>query len=129
MPWVEISTVAKAKRIIAAAGKKNAALLVDAIHFYRADNRLDELKNVPMRYLQLCDAHPGRPADMQEIIRQARGDRLFPGEGALDLESLLRALPADLPVSLEVPHAGGLEPRERARRAAAATKSLLSRIA
>ena len=129
MPWVEVSTVKKAKRIIDAAGKKNAALLVDAIHFYRADNVLDDLRGVPKRYLQLCDAHPGRPSDMQEIIRQARGDRLFPGEGALDLRSLLQALPADLLISLEVPISKRIEPFERARLALAATKLLLSWIA
>lgn len=129
MPWVDVSTVAKAKRIISAAARRNAALLVDAIHFYRADNSLDDLKNVPMRYMQLCDAHPGRPADMQEMIRQARGDRLFPGEGALDLKSLLQALPADLPLSLEVPIARKMEPFERARLALAATRLLLSRVA
>jgi sugar phosphate isomerase/epimerase len=125
MPWVEISTVAKAKRIIQAARKSNAALLVDAIHFYRADNGLDDLKDVPKRYMQLCDAHPGRPADMQEIIRQARGDRLFPGEGALDLRGLMGALPADLTVSVEVPIAKKIEPFERARLALEATKRFL----
>lgn len=129
MPWLNISTVAKAKRILSGAGRKNAALLVDAIHFYRADNSFDDLKNVPMRYLQLCDAHPGRPTDMEEMIRQARGDRLFPGEGALDLKSLLAALPADLPLSLEVPIARKMEPFERARLALAATRLLLSRVA
>ena len=129
MPWVDISTVAKAKRVIDAAGRKNAAALIDAIHFYRADNSLEELKKAPMRYMQLCDAHPGRPADVQEIIRQARGDRLFPGEGALDLKSLLQALPADLPLSLEVPIARKIEPFERARLALAATRLLLSRVA
>ena len=129
MPWVEVSTVKKAKRIIDAAGRKNAALLVDAIHFYRADNVLDDLRGVPKRYLQLCDAHPGRPSDMQEIIRQARGDRLFPGEGALDLRSLLQALPADLLISLEVPISKRIEPFARARLALAATKLLLSWIA
>lgn len=125
MPWVEISTVAEAKRIIQAAGRKNAALLVDAIHFYRADNGLDDLKDVPKRYLQLCDAHPGRPADMQEIIRQARGDRLFPGEGGLDLHGLMRALPADLPISIETPYAKPMSALERAKRALAATRALL----
>ena len=129
MPWVDVSTVAKAKRIIRGAGRKNGALLVDAIHFYRADNTLEDLKGVPKRYLQLCDAHAGRPADMQEMIRQARGDRLFPGEGALDLRSLLQALPADLPLSLEVPIARKIEPFERARLALGATRSLLSRVA
>lgn len=129
MPWVDVSTVNKAKRVLDAAGRENAALLVDAIHFYRADNRLEDLKNARLRYMKLCDAHPGRPADMQEIIRQARSDRLFPGEGALDLESLMRALPADLPISVENPYAKPMSPLERARRALAAGRSLLSRVA
>jgi sugar phosphate isomerase/epimerase len=75
--------------------------------------------------MQLCDARPERPSDVQEIIRQARGDRLFPGEGGLDLKGLLRALPAGIPLSLEIPVAQKLEPLERARRALAATKAIL----
>jgi sugar phosphate isomerase/epimerase len=129
MPWVEVSTVAKAKRILDAARRENSALLVDAIHFFRADNRLEELKTVEhkrSRYMQLCDARPERPADMQEIIRQARSDRLFPGEGGLDLRGLLRALPAGLPLSLEVPVSKKMEPLERAQRALAAAKAILA---
>jgi sugar phosphate isomerase/epimerase len=126
MPWVETSTVAKAKRIIHAAGRENGALLVDPIHFYRADNNLADLKGVAKRYLQFCDARPERPADVQELIRQARGDRLFPGEGGLDLGGLLAALPEDLPMSLEIPHAGVPEPFERARRALEGTKRFLA---
>lgn len=127
MPWVEISTVAKAKRLISGIG--NAALLVDAIHFYRADNSFEDLDGAAMRYVQFCDAHPGRPSDVNELIRQARGDRLFPGEGALDLEGLLRATPPGLPLSVECPVARRLEPLERARLALAATRLFLSRIA
>ena len=65
---------------------------------------------------------------MQELIRQARGDRLFPGEGGLDLRGLLAALPHDLPMGLEIPHAGGLQPHERARRALQATRKLLAAV-
>lgn len=127
MPWVETSTVAKAKRVIRAADKQNGALLVDPIHFYRADNSLGDLRDVALRYLQFCDARRERPADMQELIRQARGDRLFPGEGGLNLPGLLAALPEDLPLSLEIPHAGVPDPYERARRALEATRQLLGR--
>ena len=122
MPWVDVSTVAKAKRIVQGT---SGAVLVDAIHFYRADNTFDDLKGAPMRYVQFCDAHPGRPADVQEIIRQARGDRLFPGEGALDLRGLLRALPSDLSLSLEIPIARKMEPFERAKQAIAVTRRFL----
>ena len=125
MPWVDISTVAKAKRIISGARRPNGALLVDAIHFYRADNRLEDLQHAPLRYMQLCDAHPGRPTKAEELIRQARGDRLFPGEGALDLKSLMRALPDNLPISVETPIARTMDPYERARLALAATRKFL----
>jgi sugar phosphate isomerase/epimerase len=130
MPWVQVSTVARAKRILGGAGRRNAALLVDPIHFFRADNRVDELHDVSAHYLQFCDAPAERPSDMQEIIRQARSDRLFPGEGELDLSGLLRALPADLPISVEVPYAKPMSALERAKRALEATrKLLLARVA
>lgn len=123
MPWVEVSTVAKAKRVLER--NENAALLVDPIHFYRADNTLADLDGARMRYLQFCDAHPGRPTEVAELVRQARGDRLFPGEGALDLRGLLRATAEGLPLSVEVPVSQKLEPLERARRALQATEKLL----
>jgi sugar phosphate isomerase/epimerase len=63
---------------------------------------------------------------MQEIIRQARSDRLFPGEGGLDLRGLMAALPAGIALSLEIPVAKEMKPLERARRALAATKAILN---
>lgn len=128
MPWVEVSNVAKARRVLDRAARTNAALLVDAIHFFRAGDRFSEIPK-KLNYMQLCDAGPERPADMQEIIRQARSDRLFPGEGGLDLRGLMRALPTDLPISVEVPCAKPMTPLERAQRALAATQLLLSRVA
>jgi sugar phosphate isomerase/epimerase len=129
MPWVDVSNIAKALRVLQGARCTNSGLLVDAIHFFRAGDSLAELAKVPRQYLhyvQLCDARAEKPADMQEIIRQARGDRLFPGEGGLDLRGLLGALPADLALSLEVPVAQSLPALERARRARAATEAILA---
>jgi sugar phosphate isomerase/epimerase len=125
MPWVDVSNVAKAKRILDGAARENSALLVDAIHFFREENRFEDLHGVRLNYMQLCDAPAERPSDMQEIIRQARSDRLFPGEGELDLRGLMRALPADLPISVEVPYARPMSALERARRALAATTEFL----
>jgi len=125
MPWVEVSNVAKAKRILDAAARRNSALLVDAIHFFREENKFEQLRDARLRYMQLCDARAERPADMQEMIRQARGDRLFPGEGGLDLQGLMRALPPELPISVEIPYAKPMSPLERAKRALAATRKFL----
>ena len=55
------------------------------------------------RYAQLCDVAGPRPDDMEEILRQARNERRFPGEGDCDLTGLLRTLPANVPLSLEIP--------------------------
>ena len=129
MPWVDVSNLAKAMRILDGAARANGGLLVDAIHFFRAGDSPQALAKLPrkfLRYMQLCDARPERPADMQEIIRQARSDRLFPGEGGLDLKGLLGALPAGIPISLEIPVAKKIEPLERARRALAATNAILN---
>ena len=129
MPWVDVSNVAKAMRILDLAARPNGSLLVDAIHFFRGGDTPQGLSRVPqkrLRYAQLCDAKPEKPAQMEEIIRQARSDRLFPGEGGLDLRGLLRALPADIPLSLEVPVSQKLPPLERARRALDATKAILA---
>jgi sugar phosphate isomerase/epimerase len=128
MPWVEVSNVAKARRVLDSARRKNSALLVDAIHFFRTDNRFEELQGVRLNYMQLCDAPAQRPADMQEIVRQARADRLFPGEGGLDLKGLLRALPRDLPISLEIPYAKPKSPLDRARQALSSTRKLLEEL-
>lgn len=128
MPWVDVSNVGRAMRIIEGAGRANSGLLVDPIHFFRGGDSIAALAKVPkerLRYLQFCDARAEIPTDMQEIIRQARGDRLFPGEGGLDLKGLLAALPASLPMSLEIPVAQEMPALERARRAIAATKALL----
>lgn len=125
MPWVEVSTIAKAKRILELAPRDNAAVLPDAIHFFREANRLEELATIKSRYLQFCDARAERPSSMAEIRRQAREDRLMPGEGELDLAGLLAALPSDLPICLEIPYARPMPPLERARLALARTMTLL----
>ena len=39
------------------------------------------------------------------MIHAARYERMFPGEGGIDLVSLARAMPADIAVSIEVPTA------------------------
>jgi sugar phosphate isomerase/epimerase len=129
MPWVDVSNIAKAMRILDGAARPNGGLLVDAIHLFRAGDSPQALAKVPrrfLRYVQLCDARPERPADMQEIVRQARSDRLFPGQGGLDLKGLLRALPSEIPISLEIPISKKMEPLERASRALEAARAILT---
>ncbi|MGE8361161.1 sugar phosphate isomerase/epimerase family protein [Pseudomonas sp.] len=106
MPWTDARDLEQAARIVATADRANGGVLVDAFHFDRSASRLEALRAVPpaqLRYAQLCDVAGPRPADMAEILRQARNERRFPGDGDCDLPGLLRALPAGIPLSLEIP--------------------------
>jgi sugar phosphate isomerase/epimerase len=81
--------------------------------------------------MQFCDVPAAIPPTMDEILAEARAERLFPGEGALDLVGLLRAVPRDLPLSVEVPThtlARTMSASDRARRALASTRAVLARL-
>ena len=137
MPWTGVKDLTQAHRIVSqvhAAGHANAGLLIDAFHFNRSASRLEDLARVPaewMRYVQLCDVAGPRPSDMHEIIREARSERRFPGEGDIDLTGLLDALPGDVPLSLEIPTQSlrerGISALERARMALASARTLVDR--
>ena len=69
---------------------------------------------------------------MAEILRQARNERRFPGEGDCDLLGLLKALPANIPLSLEIPTVKlleqGVSGLDRAKMAIDRTRELLARL-
>lgn len=106
MPWTDARNLEQAVRIVESAARANGGVLVDAFHFDRSGSRLADLAQVDparLRYVQLCDVAGPCPQDMAEILRQARSERRFPGDGDCDLLGLLRCLPANVPLSLEIP--------------------------
>jgi len=70
-----------------------------------------------------------RPATTDEMIHAARHERMFPGEGGIDLVSLARAMPADITISIEVPTAElakTVDARTRAGRALRAARGVIA---
>lgn len=138
MPWTGVSNLSEARHIIGKAhetGHANAGLLVDAFHFNRSDSHLAELAQIPnswMRYVQLCDVAGKPPTEIGAIMQEARTERRFPGEGDIDLEGLLRAVPADVPLSLEIPtqklYERGIDATKRAAKALSSARDVVSRI-
>jgi sugar phosphate isomerase/epimerase len=135
MPWTDARNLEQALRMVENADRENAAVLVDAFHFDRSASRLEDLQTVSpsrLRYAQLCDVAGPRPSDMAEILRQARNERRFPGEGDCDLLGLLKALPTNIPLSLEIPTVKlleqGVSGLERAQMAIGRTRELLARL-
>ncbi|WP_236180359.1 MULTISPECIES: hypothetical protein [Pseudomonas] len=96
-----------------------------------AGNDPDE-QRLTDNFAALCDLAGPSPTDMAEILRQARNERRFPGEGDCDLIGLLRSLAADLPLSLEIPTVKWLEQGvsglQRTHMAIDRTRELLARL-
>ena len=106
MPWTEVKSLAAARRIVEASAHPNGAILIDALHFARANCRLEEIDTLPrerINYAQICDGPARAPDTIEGLIHAARCERLLPGEGGLDLTGLFARMPADLPVCIETP--------------------------
>ncbi len=102
-----VRTLQDAVALIKASGADDAGILLDTFHFYCAGNQPEDILAYPASlfpYVQLSDVPASRPQDLKEIIRQAREDRLNPGQGQIDLPGIVGNLPPNLPVSIEVPN-------------------------
>lgn len=131
-PWTGLRTLAQAVRIVRAAGQPNGRVMIDTLHVDRVGHAAADIAAVPadlVDCVQLCDGTMPRPTDFETLIAQARGERAFPGEGGIDLVSMLRAAPRGVAISLECPtkyRAQGMPALERARRGRAAVDALLT---
>jgi sugar phosphate isomerase/epimerase len=104
-PWTAVPDAMTAVATIRAAGAPaNAGVLIDAIHYERSATTFADISAIApewLHYAQFCDAPAGIPKKMDEILRQARFERMMPGAGGIDLRGLMDVLPPDLPIALE----------------------------
>lgn len=132
-PWTVLSNARMAVEIVDSSRAANAEVLIDTIHVARSATTLADLRAIPlsrMSYFQLCDAPAGIPATREELLFTARQERMLPGEGGVDIESQVAALPADLVVSVEIPsHAriAAFGPAEWARRTLEVSREAMQR--
>jgi sugar phosphate isomerase/epimerase len=127
-----IASLFQAHRLLVAASPINAGLLVDALHLSRSDGRPADIQSFDpglFSYMHLCDA-PETPPATDGLQHEARGGRLYPGEGELLLKDFLAAFPLGTPIAIEAPCRAyrQLPPKERAKQVMATTRRLLSTI-
>jgi sugar phosphate isomerase/epimerase len=103
MPWTNVPNIATAIGVVG--GTPNGGLLVDAFHLNRSGGRITDipLKDARFGYLQLCDIAGPIPDKLDDVLHEARAERLFPGEGDCSLSALIDRLPDGIPISLEIP--------------------------
>jgi sugar phosphate isomerase/epimerase len=133
--FTEVKNLAMAMAVLDAVAHPLRALLIDPIHVDRSGTTAGQIAAVPRElipYAQFCDAPAKRPdtANFDEIITDAIDLREQCGAGGLPLKAMYDALPAGIPLSIELrskalrdgyPDAG-----ERAKAVAAATRAWLA---
>ena len=78
-------------------------------------------------YVHLCDCEEEIPTDEESLIHAGRAERLYPGDGALDIKSIVEKIP-NVVYGIEVPHLERVRElgyEEHARRALQKTKKYL----
>jgi sugar phosphate isomerase/epimerase len=124
-----VKSLGAANALVDAAGRRNLSVLVDALHWVRAGDieAINSADRGRLGYVQLCDGPLRGPSDREALVREARTNRLAPGEGEFPLDALLAAMPPNCVASLEVPLPPGREPLAHARRLLDAGRVIVAR--
>lgn len=104
MPFTYVKSLKQATELLKKVNKPNAGIVFDLMHYHYSGSTLEDIKNTPagyISYVQMCDGALNPPTDNAELIHHARGLRESPGKGAIDIVSVMKALPKNLPVSVE----------------------------
>ena len=106
MAITEVKTLDDAIDVVNAVDHPAGGILVDPFHHERVGHEPEKIREIPERWLsyaQLCDMpERGVITDADAYFTDAIDGRLAPGEGSIPVAAMTRALPADLPISLEI---------------------------
>ena len=105
--FTEVKTIGAALAVLDAVAHPLRALLIDPIHVDRSGATAADIAAVPpglLPYAQFCDASANRPdpTNFGAVIIDAIDLRLQLGDGVLPLRAMLQALPADIPLAIEL---------------------------
>ncbi|MFM5931860.1 MAG: sugar phosphate isomerase/epimerase family protein [Novosphingobium sp.] len=129
-PMNTINNLASAMAAIDHIGAGRARVLIDAMHLFRSGGSVADVAALDpdvIGYAQLCDVPLAAPEGVP-YFQEATLARLVPGTGELPLADWIAALPADLPIGIEVPRladmAAGLNPRDHLANVVKAARAL-----
>jgi len=116
VPTRPLCTMAMAMQMIKESGRGNGTICLDPMHFMRTGGTGAEIKSYGPKYFpytQLNDGvlFPGEP-NPAHFGTMRQGQRKMPGEGDVPLYEFLDALPAGLPLSIEIPIELGADLRD-----------------
>lgn len=105
-PWTEVPSLGAAVAVVEATARPECGILVDTLHFARSDSTAAQFDGVPASrfpFVHVCDAPAGTSWTREQLFHAGRVERLPPGEGGIDIKSILANMPPGIPIALEVP--------------------------
>ncbi len=133
--WASVRTLSQAREVLRLVDRKNAGIMVDTLHLYRSRVDPAELDDCPkglFHMVHICDGPKDIPDwnDKESLIHTGRDERLYVGEGAIDIADIVRRLPEDVVFSIELPHLvreGNWGPMEHAKRCLSTSKAYMGK--
>ncbi|MCB2059550.1 MAG: TIM barrel protein [Novosphingobium sp.] len=120
----------KSLAAVAAVAHSGFRLLVDTMHFFRSGSTLADfaaLDPAAIGHIQLCDVP--MPAQIESYMEEALYERRAPGDGDLPLAELVKLVPEEVAIGLEIPirseAEAGVGPMERLGRCVSAARRLM----
>lgn len=106
LPLTPYKTLDDALDVIKRAGHPNLGILPDTTHITRMKTPMAALKDVPperIPYAQICDGVLDiGTMDYDALVEDAIDGRVCPGEGEMDVDGFMAALPPGIPLSAEI---------------------------
>lgn len=132
LPWSGIPDMKVALEIVQKAGRANGGIMLDTWHHFRSGGGSEDLLSLPGSIITAIQFNDASPKPANDIVDETIHGRLLPGEGAIDLVSILRALDhigCQAPIGVEVfsDDLNKLTPAEAARKAGDATRAVLAK--
>ncbi len=125
-----VATVEAAQRVVQLAQAPGARITVDILHLIRSGGSPDSLAAIDPSLIgsgQICDAPLVAPIGVEAQRHEMGLARLPPGDGALPIRSFVEAMPADVPIGVEVLR--GFRPKDAAEAAAEAEALMRAALA
>jgi sugar phosphate isomerase/epimerase len=133
IPGMTVGSLATAVEVARQVGRSDFGLVIDAMHLGRSGATPADLAAVDpalIAYAQICDC-PMTPR-FDTYGEEAGFERMCPGAGELPLKDFVRALPAGMPLGLEIPMRAkaeaGVGPHDRLKPCVNAARALLAEV-
>ncbi len=104
-PWTCLPDLPSSLKLIQGT---QAKVLLDVLHFDRSNSSLTDIENAPKNaigMIHLCDAQVHTHYTTEQLLHTAREDRCVPGQGDIDLLSILERIDPNIGIGIEVPSA------------------------